>query len=112
MTQINIEKLNQMISKLPPETQPIAKKYADRAVSVGIDEIYGIVSNLVDGNTDVAYQMALVAMSDDELSAEIKRLNSQLDAEVNNSAQETEDFKTLVKILITIALSKYGVVIP
>lgn len=99
------EKAQELIGKLPAELQPFAGHYIDLLQRFTMDEIRGIISLSVEGNSQAAYAALVAKMSKDELLVEIARLNSVMDDLIANAKAETEYLKNFLNIAIAIGLS-------
>ncbi len=102
------EKTAELIAKLPESLQPIATSLANQTTTLAVDEIYSLIDNLVEGNTEAAYKATLVALDDDALAAEADRVIAELETAAKESAETTANIKLFLKTAATILLSKFA----
>lgn len=104
MSNVN-EKIAELIEKLPAGLQPIAIALAGKSSEVPVEEIYSLIDNLVEGNTDAAYRAALAALGDDALAQEADVVIAELQTAAKESAETQANIKLFLKTAVTILLT-------
>jgi len=113
MAEITNEKITALIDEKITDTtlNTLAKTYLNKAATLGVEEFFSLISNAIQGNNDAVFAATVAAMDGEALLTELDRLNSELKTQALESAQVAVDLTTFIKVLITIAASKYGVVL-
>lgn len=99
------DKVQNLISKLPPELQPYAPHYIDLLQRFTYEEIQGIVNQAIGGDSLAAYQAVVAKMTNDEVIAELERLNKVMDGLIDEARVETETLRNFVNTAIAVGLS-------
>ena len=99
------DKIPNIIQKLPPDLRQYAPHYINLLQRFTYEEIQGIVNQAIGGDSLAAYQAVATKMTNDEIFAEMERLNATMDALIEESQMEKETLKNFFNTIIAIGLA-------
>jgi hypothetical protein len=106
--------LQDLIAKLPVESQPIANKWLEYLITMSVEQSTAMISYLQSGQELAAYELVVSQMTAPQLIAAMKETNDRIKGHtgkvLSQSALRKEMFGEIVSTFWTIALAwvKFG----
>jgi len=100
-----ITKIRELVAKLPLELQVYAQHYVELLLKFQTEEIANLLDLAVGGDINLAYKMLVAKMSNDELLAELDRLNAMLVEQNKEAAAEAQYLRNFLNIAIAIGIA-------
>lgn len=106
-----MERIDEIIEKLPPEFRPLAKRYVPILIEMSFEELTQWVRFIVIGNWQIAYARLVGKMSTDEQVAELKRVNEMLVGLNEENASAVRIQRNIVQELLLVSIQMLGTLI-
>ena len=101
--------IEEIISKLPEEFRPLARRYTTLLINMGFEELQGWIGIVISGDYLQAYRSLVAKMSTDEIVAEQNKANEILKAlNKENAVLVAAQREILAQIFMTLLLMLQG----
>lgn len=98
-------KIDQLISTLPDDLQPLARQYADLNIDSLTTQVYAIIELLIDNKRGEAFRLAVREMETADVLIMLEAINERL-AELNAAkAAYTDTVSDLLRQAVKIGIS-------
>jgi hypothetical protein len=99
------EQIKKLMERLPVELRPFAQSYADVMIAMAKDDIQTISDHILNGNSVLALDIIRAKMTNEQLRADLRRLNGLLALKAEQQAAQKEAMDNFILMLIGIGIA-------